>query len=29
MKLVQKGCRLSVMPVSKEEFEEVLLMGKE
>jgi predicted RNA-binding protein with PUA-like domain len=27
MKLVQKGNRLSVMPVSKEEFDEVLRMG--
>lgn len=28
MKLVQKGNRLSVMPVSKEEFDEVLRMGE-
>jgi len=28
MKLVQKGNRLSVMPVTKEEFEEVVRMGK-
>jgi predicted RNA-binding protein with PUA-like domain len=28
MKLVQKGSRLSVMPVSKEEFNEIKKMGK-
>ncbi len=28
MKLVQKGNRLSVMPVTKEEFDEVVRMGK-
>ncbi len=28
MKLVQRGNRLSVMPISKEEFNEVLRMGK-
>lgn len=28
MKLVQKGNRLSVMPVTKEEFNEIIKMGK-
>jgi predicted RNA-binding protein with PUA-like domain len=28
MKLLQKGNRLSVMPVAKEEYEEILIMGK-
>ena len=28
MRLLQRGNRLSVMPVTKEEFEEVLKMGK-
>jgi len=27
MKLVQKGNRLSVMPITKEEFNEIVLMG--
>ncbi|GAB4294087.1 MAG: EVE domain-containing protein [Ignavibacteriaceae bacterium] len=28
MKLIQKGNRLSVMPVTKEEFDEIIKMGK-